>query len=176
MATSAMVAMLLAWLTLLAVAAGFQPMARMRRSSTRTSTATATATTTRTTGTRTHAAPNDDDGASSSAQAPWVYDTSPKSAKEKASFRNQVPFSEDIYETLKGTIELLTKRLAMKKDVDVSKLSIDERAAMAMKSLSVDEAQWLKSAIEVIIDDAYRYGPPPRPVKSADPDAPEEQA
>ena len=103
-------------------------------------------------------------------QSPWVPDKVPKSAKEKASFKNQVPFREDVYDTIKGAIELLTKRLNMKKDmtaIDISKLSLDEKAALSMKTLAADEAQWLAAAVEVIIADAYMYGPPVRPVKSS---------
>jgi hypothetical protein len=102
-------------------------------------------------------------------QSPWVSDNAPKSAKEKASFKNQVPFREDVYDTIKGAIELLTKRLNMKKDltsIDMSKLSVDEKAALSMKTLAADEAHWLAAAVEVIINDAYMFGPPARPVKS----------
>ena len=167
---------LLVWLTLIAVATGFQSTARVRVRFSRCIPCTSNSRPRTATSTKTHrgAAASNDATPSSSGQSPWVYDTSPKSAKEKASFRNQVPFKDDVYGTLKGSIELLTKRLAMNKDlsgVEISKLSIDERAAMALKSLTVDEAQWLVDAVEVIIDDAYRYGPPPRPVKSADSDA-----
>jgi hypothetical protein len=93
---------------------------------------------------------------------PWVYDNSPKSAKEKAAFKSQVPFSDDMYEAIKGTIELLNKRLKISTDShkDPSQLTIDEAAELATKTLTVDEATWLSEAIEVILDDALRYGPP----------------
>ena len=97
-------------------------------------------------------------------------DKGPKSAKEKARFGSQVPFDEGVYETMKGAIELLTKRLSMNKDtskIDVSKLSIDERAALSMKSLTVEESLWLADAVEYIIADAYKYGPPARPTKES---------
>ena len=107
---------------------------------------------------------------STTGQLPWVYDKTPKSAKEKARFGSQVPFDEDVYETMKHAIELLTKRLSMNKDpskVDMSKLSIDEQAMLSMKSLTVEESQWFADAIEIIIADAYKYGPPVRPTKES---------
>ena len=89
---------------------------------------------------------------STTEKLPWVYDKTPKSAKEKARFGSQVPFKEDVYETMKGAIEILTKRLNMNKvtsKMDMSKLSIDERALLAMKSLTVEESLWFADAIEV---------------------------
>ena len=89
---------------------------------------------------------------STTEKLPWVYDKTPKSAKEKARFGSQVPFKEDVYETMKGAIEILTKRLTMNKDtskMDMSKLSIDERALLTMKSLTVEESLWFADAIEV---------------------------
>ena len=114
---------------------------------------------------RVHRSMSSSDDASTTQQSPWVSDKAPKSAKEKASFKNQVPFREEVYETVKGAIELLTKRLNMNKDLAMSKLSLDEQAALSMKTLTVDEAQWLAAAVEVILDDAYKYGPPARPIK-----------
>jgi len=107
---------------------------------------------------------------SNTGQLPWVYDKTPKSAKEKARFGSQVPFDEEVYETMKHTIELLTKRLSMNKDpskVDMSKLSIDEQSMLSMKSLTVEESLWFANAIEIIIADAYKYGPPVRPTKES---------
>jgi hypothetical protein len=37
-------------------------------------------------------------------QEPYVYDKAPKSAREKAAFKSQVPFSDDMYERLKSSI------------------------------------------------------------------------
>ena len=107
---------------------------------------------------------------SNTEKLPWVYDKTPKSAREKARFGSQVPFKEDVYETMKGAIELLTKRLSMNKDLskmDVSKLSIDEQALLSMKSLTVEESLWFADAIQIIIADAYKYGPPARPTKES---------
>ena len=91
---------------------------------------------------------------------PWV-DTrpEPKTARERVSFKNKVPFSDDMYETLKRTIELLSKRA--RTDPDPEKLT-------------VDEAVWLKGAVEVILEDAKRYGPPPRPERVAQPPPPQQ--
>lgn len=100
----------------------------------------------------------------SEGQEPWVYDTSPKSAREKAAFRSQVPFSQDIYETLKASIELLSRRMKMK--VEPGKdMSIDEAREAAVSSLTLDEAKWLCESVEMLIEDAYKYGPPLRPAR-----------
>jgi hypothetical protein len=66
------------------------------------------------------------------------------------SFKNKVPFTEDVYETMKKAIELLSKRA---------------RTDPPPEILTVEEAKWFKSAIEVIIADAKKYGPPPRPAR-----------
>lgn len=97
-------------------------------------------------------------------QEPWVYDTSPKSAREKAAFRSQVPFSQDIYETLKSSIELLSRRMKIK--VEPGKdMSIDEAREAAAGSLTLEEAKWLCDSVEMLIEDAYKYGPPIRPAR-----------
>ena len=94
-----------------------------------------------------------------SEQQPWVYDTSPKNAKQKAAFKNNVPFDDDVYETMKSSIELLTRR--MKKREAENDMSIDE-ANEATSGLTIEEAKWLSDAVEVLIEDAYKYGPPLR--------------
>lgn len=85
-------------------------------------------------------------------------DTESMSTRERAKFKNQVPFSEDMYETIKTCITMLSDR------------SNKENP----KKLSADEAQWFKEAVEVILEDAHMYGPPKRPERMAAP-PPEEQ-
>ena len=106
-----------------------------------------------------------------SASMPWVYDTAPKSAREKAAFKNQVPFSDDLYEMIKNSIEILNKRLLIStnRHKDPSTLSIDEAAELRIKSLTTEEALWLTQAVEVIIADAQKFGPPEKPPKITDP-------
>ncbi len=72
----------------------------------------------------------------------------PKTARERASFKNKVPFDEDIYETIKKTIELFTYRLE------------------SGKPLQSSDIQWLRNNIPVIMDDAHKYLPPERPPPS----------
>ena len=75
----------------------------------------------------------------------------PKTARERASFSNKIPFSEDMYKVIKKAIEILSKRSTDKTPITKA------------------EAQWFTDAIDIIIDDAKKYGPPPKPVKrSAD--------
>lgn len=73
----------------------------------------------------------------------------PKTAREKAQFKNKIPFDENMYEVLKTAIELLSKRIN------------------GPEPLSADEAGWLLNAVEAILADANMYGPPPKPPKSA---------
>lgn len=68
-----------------------------------------------------------------------------KTAREKASFSNKIPFNEDMYKVLKKAIELLSKRSTDKTPV------------------TKNEAEWFADAINVIIDDAKKFGPPPKP-------------
>ena len=82
----------------------------------------------------------------------WQMPPEPKTARDRASFKNKVPFSEEIYETLKTGIELLSERVKSK------------------SPLTLEEANWLQNAAEVIIEDANKYGPPERPKRSADND------
>lgn len=105
-------------------------------------------------------------------QEPWVYDTSPKSAKQKAAFKNNVPFSDDVYETMKSSIDLLTRR--MKKREAGKDMSIDE-ANEATSGLTIEEAKWLSNAVEILIEDAYKYGPPLRIPNIAPPPGMEEE-
>ena len=76
----------------------------------------------------------------------------PKNARDKASFKNKVPFSEEIYETLKTSVELLSERIK------------------SNKPLTVQQAEWLANAVEVIIQDANMYGPPERPKRIPNPE------
>lgn len=105
-------------------------------------------------------------------QEPWVYDTSPKSAKQKAAFKNNVPFDDDVYETMKSSIDLLTRR--MKKREAGKNMSIDE-AKEATSGLTIEEAKWLSNAVEILIEDAYKYGPPLRIPNIAPPPGTEEE-
>ena len=84
----------------------------------------------------------------------------PKTARERVSFKNKVPFSDDMYSTLKRAIELLSDRVR----VDLS--------ATQGVPLSKDDAAWLATAVEAIITDAKMYGPPVRPERIPSPDQP----
>ena len=77
----------------------------------------------------------------------------PKSARERVAFKNKVPFSEEMYGTIKSAIELLSKR---------------SRSDPAPQVLSVEEATWLRGAVDRIIDDAKMYGPPARPERKTE--------
>lgn len=70
----------------------------------------------------------------------------PRTARDRALFKNKVPFSEDMYQTIKRMIELLSER-------------VDSQNA-----LTVDDAKWFKSIIDDVIEDANMYGPPARPL------------
>lgn len=84
-----------------------------------------------------------------STKQPWQDNRpEPKSARERVAFKNKVPFSEEMYGTIKSAIELLSKR---------------SRSDPAPEVLSVEEATWLRGAVDRIIDDAKMYGPPARP-------------
>jgi len=80
----------------------------------------------------------------------WVPTNEPKTAREKASFKNKIPFNEEMYEVLKSSIELLSDRMSTK------------------QPLTVDQVTWLSDAVEIIISDAKMFGPPARPVRSPD--------
>ena len=80
-------------------------------------------------------------------------DTESMSTREKAKFKNQVPFSEDMYETIKACITILSDRSNIENP----------------KYPSADEAHWFKEAVEVILEDARMYGPPKRPERVAIP-------
>lgn len=86
-----------------------------------------------------------------SQQQAWQRTEEPKSAREKAAFKSKVPFSEDLYTVLKKSIELLSIRVR------------NER------KLTKEEAVWFGDAIDVIMDDARRYGPPPKPERVDEP-------
>lgn len=75
----------------------------------------------------------------------WPAQVEPKTARERASFKNKVPFSEHMYETLKTTIQMLSDRIK------------------TSNPLSVQESEWLQTAVELIITDANLYGPPEKP-------------
>ena len=78
----------------------------------------------------------------------WTQTNEPKTAREKAQFKNKIPFDESMYEVLKTAIELLSRRIN------------------GPDPLSSDEAAWLLTAVEIIIADAHTYGPPPKPPKT----------
>lgn len=83
----------------------------------------------------------------------WVSDRpEPKTARERVSFKNKVPFSDDMYATLKRAIELLSERV---------------RTDPPGQPLSKEDAAWLSTAVEAIIADAKKFGPPSRPERSA---------
>lgn len=83
----------------------------------------------------------------------WVNERpEPKTARERVSFKNKIPFSDDMYETLKKTIEMLSKRA---------------RTDPPPEPLTVEEAKWFAKSIETILADAKMYGPPARPERSA---------
>ena len=86
---------------------------------------------------------------------PWINTRpEPKTARERVSFKNKIPFTDDMYETIKRAIELLSKRA---------------RTDPAPEKLTVDEAEWFKGAVEIILEDAKKFGPPPRPERTAAP-------
>ena len=76
----------------------------------------------------------------------WEYNTEGLSVKAKQEFKNKVPFSDDIYATIKTAVSLLSARSSKEKTL-----------------LTQDEADWLVDAVEVILEDANRYGPPKPP-------------
>jgi len=73
----------------------------------------------------------------------------PKSARDRAQFKNKVPFSEDMYKVLRRAIELLSQRVEV-----------------GAGPLTLDEAKWLEKAVDEIIEDAKLYGPPPKPART----------
>ena len=85
-------------------------------------------------------------------QQAWIGTNEPKTARDKASFKNKIPFNEDMYEILKSSIEILSDRMNTK------------------QPLTTEQAVWLSNAIEIIIEDANKYGPPPKPIRSANMD------
>lgn len=88
-------------------------------------------------------------------QIPWTPRDEPQTARERAQFKNKVPFDEDIYEVMKATLKLFTKRIG--------------NSERMPQKLSVEEAQWLQSAVEMIIEDARMYGPPEKPISPPPP-------
>lgn len=80
-------------------------------------------------------------------------DTESMSTREKAKFKNQVPFTEDMYETIKACVNILSDRSNRENP----------------KIPTQDEAMWFKDAIEAVIEDAHLYGPPKRPERTAAP-------
>lgn len=80
----------------------------------------------------------------------WIPTNDQKSAREMAKFKSKIPFDDNMYEVLKTAITLLSKRTT------------------TTDPLSAEEATWLVDAVDLIIEDAKKFGPPPRPVKSDD--------
>jgi hypothetical protein len=79
-------------------------------------------------------------------QVPWTVGEGKKTARERAQFKNKVPFGEETYEVIRAAILLLSKRSAGEK-------------------LTVEETEWFRDAVEAIVEDANKFGPPPKPVK-----------
>lgn len=79
-------------------------------------------------------------------QQPWVPQTDEvKTAREKARFQSKIYFDDETYEVLKTAIEMLNRR-------------INEGI-----KLTPEESDWFNQAADVILADAYKFGPPPRP-------------
>jgi hypothetical protein len=75
-------------------------------------------------------------------QIAWtVVDTESMSTREKAKFKNQVPFSEEMYETIKACINILTDRTNRDNP----------------QTPSIDEALWFRDAVGAIVEDAHKY-------------------
>lgn len=70
----------------------------------------------------------------------------PKSARDRAQFKNKIPFSEDMYNVLRRAIELLSRRVEV-----------------GAGPLPLDDALWLHKAVDDIIEDAKKFGPPQKP-------------
>ena len=81
----------------------------------------------------------------------WESRSETLSIKAKNQFKNQVPFSNEMYETIKTAVELLSGR--------------SDASNPAM--LTSEEANWFADAVEAIIEDANMYGPPKPPTKGA---------
>lgn len=73
----------------------------------------------------------------------WESNTDGLSVKAKQEFKNKVPFSGDMYETIKTAVGLLSARSSADKTL-----------------LTSEEAEWFSDAVEAIIEDANMYGPP----------------
>eukprot|EP00601_Ochromonadales_sp_CCMP2298_P012832 CAMPEP_0173250236 /NCGR_PEP_ID=MMETSP1142-20121109/19471_1 /TAXON_ID=483371 /ORGANISM="non described non described, Strain CCMP2298" /LENGTH=112 /DNA_ID=CAMNT_0014182969 /DNA_START=85 /DNA_END=423 /DNA_ORIENTATION=+ len=80
-------------------------------------------------------------------QVPWTAGEDKKTARERAQFKNKVPFAPETYEVIKAAILLLTKRTS------------------GGEKLTFEEAEWFRDAVDAIVDDAYKFGPPPKPAK-----------
>lgn len=65
-------------------------------------------------------------------------------------FKNKVPFSEDIYDHIKFVLSALSEKMRTKDAV-----------------LSSKDADRFVVAVAEILEDARKYGPPPRPKKIA---------
>ncbi len=74
---------------------------------------------------------------------PWESNTDGLSVKAKQEFKNKVPFSKDMYETIKTAVNLLSARSSADKTL-----------------LTSEEADWFSDAVEAILEDANMYGPP----------------
>jgi hypothetical protein len=77
----------------------------------------------------------------------------PRNAREMASFKNKIPFSETMYEKIKVTIELLNER------------------ARTGNPLNQEQINTLRANTALIIEDAHKYGPPERPPRMEVPDS-----
>lgn len=69
--------------------------------------------------------------------------------RDQAKFENKVPFSAETYDVIKRAIELINRRL---NEGEV---------------LSTEETGWFTEAIDHIMEDANKYGPPLRPKRDS---------
>lgn len=90
---------------------------------------------------------NNNSNNNSGQKTPFVM-TEPKSSRDRAAFRNKIPFSEDMYNTMRKFIDILSKRIE------------------SNSPISMEESSYLLEAVDIIIDDAKKYGPPVKPVRT----------
>lgn len=70
----------------------------------------------------------------------------PSTARELSQFKNKIPFSDEIYEEIKFVIAVL-----------------QQKASNVDKVLKQEDASKFVVAVAAILEDAHKYGPPPRP-------------
>lgn len=85
-------------------------------------------------------------------QQPWQPQTDEaKTAREKARFQSKIYFDDETYQVLKTAIEMLNRR-------------INEGI-----KLTTEESDWFSQAADVILADAHKFGPPPKPERKPAP-------